>query len=319
MTRVSAEEVSRSLPVSPSLEFWPVAHTERYPWHLQFVARLSSLYEASSASGSVYVSSKRATHPSDSSRLNNGDTDMSSRGAGSSSLADASPSAIVFRVTNGHSKSSSRVKLSTLVTPSDLDKFHEALQPVMRQHLGACLRKRDKAKERKVDKDLAARKKKDEELGGWTRVAKLGSSECHDGAAKAVVLNHKLTSDYPLYIFRARRGTSPTSKGATACPPTASPGERRSQEGSCCWLVCAFDRSKDGGRWAFWWWPSGKGSAECRWIWCSSRGQWWRRRRAEEEEKGQEVMAKPCFSRRLQYHLSKALSQWSSSRGHGGH
>ncbi|CAO1614362.1 unnamed protein product [Jaminaea pallidilutea] len=141
----------------------------------EFVARLSSLYEASSASGSVYVSSKRATHPTDSNGLNNGDIDMSSRGAGSSSSTGASPSAIIFRVTNGHSKSSSRVKLSTLVTPSDLDKFHEALQPVMRQHLGACLRKRDKAKERKVDKDLAARKKKDEELGGWTRVAKLGS------------------------------------------------------------------------------------------------------------------------------------------------
>lgn len=70
-----------------------------------------------------------------------------------------------------------RIPLRHQVSPSSLLAFQSALQPAIRAQASVYLRKRDKAKERKVDKALAARRKKDEELGGWKGVAKLGSSE----------------------------------------------------------------------------------------------------------------------------------------------
>lgn len=96
--------------------------------------------------------------------------------SGSSSLSTSEVFPVIFRATNGSSDPSRLIKVSTLVAAHELNAFQDLLQPLIRQHLAdLCLRKRDKAKERRVDKEVAQRRKRDKELGGWKGVAKLGS------------------------------------------------------------------------------------------------------------------------------------------------
>lgn len=82
---------------------------------------------------------------------------------------------ILFRASNGLSEASKKVKFSTLVSPSNLNEFQSLYLPALRQSLSNSLRKRDKAKERKVDKLLAQQKKKIEEDGGKVKIG--GKSE----------------------------------------------------------------------------------------------------------------------------------------------
>lgn len=94
----------------------------------------------------------------------------------SSSPSTSSLYPIIFRLTNGSSDSKKRIKISTVILAHELTAFQDKLQPVIRQQLSdLCLRKRDKAKERRIDKEVAQRRKRDDELGGWKGVAKLGS------------------------------------------------------------------------------------------------------------------------------------------------
>ncbi|CAO1624843.1 unnamed protein product [Parajaminaea phylloscopi] len=141
----------------------------------EFVTKVAELFSSSTSSGSVYITSKRVTHPSATSDVQDaqGDTAMS----GPSTQASSSQGhPVIFRATNGSSDPSKLVKISTLVAPHEVEAFHDILQPLIRQNLTEhCLRKRDKAKERRVDKEMAQRRKKDEELGGWKGLAKLGS------------------------------------------------------------------------------------------------------------------------------------------------
>lgn len=94
--------------------------------------------------------------------------------ASTSSTSTSYP--LLFRLTDGKS-TPSKLALSTQVSASALAGFQEMLSSTLRTCLSGCLRKRDKAKERKSDKVVASRKKKDEELGGWKGVAKVGKSE----------------------------------------------------------------------------------------------------------------------------------------------
>ncbi|PWN24659.1 hypothetical protein BDZ90DRAFT_282297 [Jaminaea rosea] len=139
----------------------------------EFLTGLDQLFTQATSSGSVYLSSKRASHPNDA-RVpdDDGDVDMATT-VSSAGPSSSSSYSLIFRATNG--KSTSRTKLSVLIPSSSLAAFQEKLQPLLRNHLSSSLRKRDKAKERRVDKDLSLRRKKDEELGGWKGVGKLGS------------------------------------------------------------------------------------------------------------------------------------------------
>lgn len=76
--------------------------------------------------------------------------------------------AILFRVTDGGSKE--RAKFSTLVPPSDILAFQDTYLTTLRTHLAENLKKRDKAKERRVDKTLAASRKKLEENDGKVKI-----------------------------------------------------------------------------------------------------------------------------------------------------
>lgn len=73
----------------------------------------------------------------------------------SSALADS----VLFRATNGVS-GSGKIKISTLVPASKLATFQSAYLPLLRTHLSNGLRKRDKAKERKMDKAREQSRKK---------------------------------------------------------------------------------------------------------------------------------------------------------------
>lgn len=99
--------------------------------------------------------------------------------------AQASPHPLIFRASNGKDDKARKVAFSTQVDADSLGVFQNALQPALRTQASVYLRKRDKAKERKLDKAVAARKKKDEELGGWKGVAKQGSSECGRAGERA--------------------------------------------------------------------------------------------------------------------------------------
>lgn len=93
----------------------------------------------------------------------------------STSTSQADQFSILFRATNGSSDPSKKIKFSTLVSPSDLSSFQASYLPALRTSLSTSLRKRDKAKERKVDKLLAQQKKKIEEDGGKVKIG--GKSE----------------------------------------------------------------------------------------------------------------------------------------------
>lgn len=93
---------------------------------------------------------------------------------------------MIFRVSDGGSKD--RIRFSTIVCsmtmgiltkqvyPSELPSFQETYLTALRSNLAQSLKKRDKAKERRVDKVLAASRKKLEEHGGQVKIG--GASTC---------------------------------------------------------------------------------------------------------------------------------------------
>lgn len=97
------------------------------------------MFAGSTDKHSVYVTSKRA-----SSQAVDGDVDMT---PSSSDVREA----VLFRATNG-ATGPSRVKISTVVVASQLATFQTAYLALLRAQLAPALKKRDKAKERKVDK-----------------------------------------------------------------------------------------------------------------------------------------------------------------------
>ncbi|KAJ9474349.1 hypothetical protein PHBOTO_004431 [Pseudozyma hubeiensis] len=115
----------------------------------QFLSELTKLFEQSTSKHSVYITSKKAP----ASAAKDGDVDMTP--SSSSGLTDA----ILFRATNGVS-GSDKVKISTLVPASKLASFQTAYLPLLRTHLSTGLKKRDKAKERKMDKAREQSRKK---------------------------------------------------------------------------------------------------------------------------------------------------------------
>ena len=115
----------------------------------QFLAELSKLFEQSTPKHSVYITSKKAP----ASAAKDDDVDMTP--SSSSGLSDA----ILFRATNGVS-GSGKVKISTLVAAGKLASFQSAYLPLLRTQLSAGLKKRDKAKERKMDKAREQSRKK---------------------------------------------------------------------------------------------------------------------------------------------------------------
>jgi hypothetical protein len=108
----------------------------------QFLTRLEALFASAQDKHSVYVTSKRCA-------------DIP---------ADAGTSAVLFRATDG--KSTGRSKFSTLVAPSEILAFETDYLALVRAQLASVLKKRDKAKERRVDKMLIASRKKIEENDG---------------------------------------------------------------------------------------------------------------------------------------------------------
>ncbi|PWN52697.1 signal recognition particle, SRP9/SRP14 subunit [Violaceomyces palustris] len=133
----------------------------------QFIQRLSGLFEASQTKHSVYISSKRCTDHKD------GDGDVSMTAASASSSHEQS--SILFRATDGQQSKATKIKFSTLVHPDHVQAFNERYLPLLRSQLSSCLKKRDKAKERKVEKQLTASRKKIEAEGGKVRVSGVGS------------------------------------------------------------------------------------------------------------------------------------------------
>lgn len=134
----------------------------------QFLEQLAKLFEQSTSKHSVYITSKKAP----ASAAQDDDVDMTPSSS-SSSLKDA----ILFRATDG-SSGSGKVRISTLVPASKLATFQGAYLPLLRTHLSAGLRKRDKAKERKIEKAREqSRKKLVETVDGKEKVItnKIGS------------------------------------------------------------------------------------------------------------------------------------------------
>lgn len=110
----------------------------------EFLERLSRLFESSSKAHSVFVSHKKISKD-----------------------ASLTEPTIVVRATDGRgssSSSSNRTKLTTHVHASKLNAFQDQYSAILRASTAAFLRKRDKAKERRVDKLLKEKRKRMEEV-----------------------------------------------------------------------------------------------------------------------------------------------------------
>lgn len=110
----------------------------------QFLERLTRLFESSSKAHSVFISHKKI----------------------SKDVSLAEPT-IVVRATDGKggsSASSNRIKFTTHIQASKLPAFQEQYSVILRASTAAFLRKRDKAKERRVDKLLKEKRKRMEEV-----------------------------------------------------------------------------------------------------------------------------------------------------------
>lgn len=140
----------------------------------QFLAKLATLFASATEKHTVYVTVKRAEA--------------------------SNPAPLLYRATDG--KTTGKTKLSTVVPPAELPTFEQEYLTLMRTQLAGMLKKRDKAKERRVDKILAASRKKLEENDGKVRIT---------GA-----------STYT-YSHRTRRG-SPETYARAAPRQTAAPG-----------------------------------------------------------------------------------------------
>ncbi|WFD35650.1 hypothetical protein MCUN1_002508 [Malassezia cuniculi] len=118
----------------------------------EFLARLKALFESATQKHSVYVLAKRAAE-----------------GTG--------PGAMIFRATDG--RKSNRTKFSTTVEPAELPAFQASYVELMHNELNGTLHKRDKAKERRIEKAHAAAIKRFKESGG-----KLPSGSSKRGAGR---------------------------------------------------------------------------------------------------------------------------------------
>ncbi|WFC94127.1 hypothetical protein MBRA1_000759 [Malassezia brasiliensis] len=108
----------------------------------EFLAKLTTLFASASEKHTVYVTVKRAEA--------------------------SNPAPLLYRATDG--KTTGKTKLSTVVPPSELPTFEQEYLTLMRTQLASMLKKRDKAKERRVDKILAASRKKLDENDGKVRI-----------------------------------------------------------------------------------------------------------------------------------------------------
>ncbi|WFD18336.1 hypothetical protein MCAP1_000537 [Malassezia caprae] len=113
----------------------------------EFLSRLEKLFAEAKEKHSVFVTVKRIARGSD----------------GVAPQPDGAAS-VLFRATDG--KSTERTKISTVVAPDHMLAFRDAYGALLRAQLAEMLKKRDKAKERRVDKLLIASRKKLEENGG---------------------------------------------------------------------------------------------------------------------------------------------------------
>ncbi|UZJ52802.1 hypothetical protein CBS101457_002122 [Exobasidium rhododendri] len=120
----------------------------------EFLAKLVQLFESSSSAHSVFINHKRVA---------------------SDGSSDQWP--VVFRATDGKGGANSgRTKFSTHVDPKDVLSFQDKYSAILRSSLTGFLRKRDKAKERRVDKLLKERRKRMEEETDKAKVTAVGSS-----------------------------------------------------------------------------------------------------------------------------------------------
>lgn len=130
-------------------------HSGRGAWAAltQFLSQLERLFVEAKEKHSVFVTAKRCSR-----------ADVGAQ--------STTPTSVLFRATDG--KSTGRTKISTVVRimlltkipPDQILEFREAYGTLMRAQLAEILKKRDKAKERRVDKLLAASRKKLAENGG---------------------------------------------------------------------------------------------------------------------------------------------------------
>jgi signal recognition particle subunit SRP14 len=132
----------------------------------QFLEQLTRLFESSSKAHSVFVSHKKITK------------DVS--------LTEPT---IVIRATDGRggsSASSNRTKFTTHVQASKLSAFQDQYSAILRASTAAFLRKRDKAKERRVDKLLKEKRKRMEEvLHSISTTATTSNTKSTNGEVKA--------------------------------------------------------------------------------------------------------------------------------------
>ncbi|KDN43320.1 hypothetical protein K437DRAFT_248507 [Tilletiaria anomala UBC 951] len=132
----------------------------------EFLTRLEAQFAASKEKHTIFLTKKRLSTEYDL----EGDAQMQEASASSSSPGHT----LIFRVTDGNEDKKKRVKFSTLVKAPELEKFEILYLPLMKAQMANSLRKRDKAKERKVDKLLVAKKKEIDENGGKVKLAGVG-------------------------------------------------------------------------------------------------------------------------------------------------
>ncbi|KOS13106.1 signal recognition particle srp9 srp14 subunit [Malassezia pachydermatis] len=109
-----------------------------------FLTRLEKLFESAKEKNSVYITTKPCGEK------------------------EGTQSSVLFRVSDG--RSVGRTRFSTIVAPSQILAFQESYLTMLRSNLAGMLKKRDKAKERRVDKLLVASRKKIEENGGKVKI-----------------------------------------------------------------------------------------------------------------------------------------------------
>ncbi|KAI0368920.1 signal recognition particle, SRP9/SRP14 subunit [Pilatotrama ljubarskyi] len=107
-----------------------------------FLKQLLALFESKAKSGSIWLTHKRLTHEG-------GDAHMKSE------EDEAKEFPCLVRVTDGK-----QVKVSTVVRPSDLEKFHAAYGALLKSSMSTTLRKRDKKREKQRAEEAARKKRR---------------------------------------------------------------------------------------------------------------------------------------------------------------
>ncbi|KAH9854283.1 signal recognition particle, SRP9/SRP14 subunit [Lenzites betulinus] len=106
-----------------------------------FLKQLSTLFESSAKSGSIWLTHKRLTYE-------DGDAHMSS------GPDDTKEFPCLVRATDGN-----EAKFSTVVQPSDLGRFHASYGNILKSSMNA-LRKRDKKREKQRAEEAARKKRR---------------------------------------------------------------------------------------------------------------------------------------------------------------